>query len=109
MLLTAGFVPVAQEFSRASRSGCFGSDANPVAPEWPRTAIARGYAERRATPSARAGDDAACARTAAAVAATTAPAAVNLARGLAPVVRIAPPSVLARPQSAAHVVGPIVG
>ena len=39
MLRTAGFSPVAQEFSCASRDGSFGSDTVPVAPECPRTAI----------------------------------------------------------------------
>ena len=39
MLRTAGFSPVAQEFSCASREGSSGSDIVPVAPECPITAI----------------------------------------------------------------------
>ena len=42
MLRTAAFVPVAQEFARASWKGRFGSEAYPAASLPPMTAIAFG-------------------------------------------------------------------
>ena len=44
MLSTSGLSPVAHEFCLASVVRAFGSECNPVAPEWPITTMELGYA-----------------------------------------------------------------